>query len=146
MYLGLDLRGGAFPAPGRHAGRDHQAPGKHRRPSPAAAREERHGGVTREGQTLRVRFRDAQQRERARGDRREPARPRGDRARDGQDLLVGTLKPEAVKRNQEYALKQNITTLHNRTTSSAAEPVIQQQGAERIVVQLPGVRRDAPSA
>ena len=43
---------------------------------------------------------------------------------DGQDLLlVATLKPEAVKRNQEYALKQNITTLHNRINElGVAEP------------------------
>ena len=61
---------------------------------------------------------------------------------DGQDLLlVATMKPEAIKRNQEYALKQNITTLHNRINElGVAEPVIQQQGAERIVVQLPGVQ------
>ena len=55
------------------------------------------------------------------------------------------MKPEAIKRNQEYALKQNITTLHNRINElGVAEPVIQQQGAERIVVQLPGVQDVTP--
>ena len=67
---------------------------------------------------------------------------------DGQDLLlVATMKPEAIKRNQEYALKQNITTLHNRINElGVAEPVIQQQGAERIVVRLgvQDVTRQAP--
>jgi preprotein translocase subunit SecD len=90
-----------------------------------------------------VRFRDAAMRERA---REALAGSMPDLAvserEDGQDLLlVATLKPEAVKRNQEYALKQNITTLHNRINElGVAEPVIQQQGAERIVVQLPGVQ------
>ena len=64
---------------------------------------------------------------------------------DGEDLLlVGTLKPEALKRVQETALQQNITTLHNRVNElGVAEPVIQQQGADRIVVQLPGVQDTA---
>src|SRR5207302_10988441 len=64
---------------------------------------------------------------------------------DGQDLLlVATLKPEAIKRTQEYALKQNITTLHNRINElGVAEPVIQQQGADRAVVQLPGAQDTA---
>src|SRR5438552_18654519 len=64
---------------------------------------------------------------------------------DGQDwLLVATLKPEAIKRTQEYALKQNITTLHNRINElGVAEPVIQQQGADRVLVQLPGVQDTA---
>ncbi|HWP11008.1 MAG TPA: protein translocase subunit SecD, partial [Ramlibacter sp.] len=64
---------------------------------------------------------------------------------DGQDLLlVSSLKPEAVKRTQEYALRQNITTLHNRINElGVAEPVIQQQGADRVVVQLPGVQDTA---
>jgi len=45
---------------------------------------------------------------------------------------------------QEQALKQNITTLHNRINElGVAEPVIQQQGLERIVVQLPGVQDTA---
>ena len=103
----------------------------------------RHGGVTREGQTLRVRFRDADMRNRARETMLAnlPDLAIAERE-DGQDLLlVATMKPEAIKRNQEYALKQNITTLHNRINElGVAEPVIQQQGAERIVVQLPGVQ------
>jgi preprotein translocase subunit SecD len=45
---------------------------------------------------------------------------------------------------QEQALKQNITTLHNRVNElGVAEPVIQQQGADRVVVQLPGVQDTA---
>ena len=55
--------------------------------------------------------------------------------------LVATLSPAAQKEIQDNALKQNITTLHNRVNElGVAEPVIQQQGADRIVVQLPGVQ------
>ena len=146
MYLGLDLRGGVHFL----LQVDMQAATTKRLESIAAdvrslLREKsvRHGGVTREAQTLRVRFRDTAMRERA---REALAGSLPDLAvserEDGQDLLlVATLKPEAVKRNQEYALKQNITTLHNRINElGVAEPVIQQQGAERIVVQLPGVQ------
>jgi preprotein translocase subunit SecD len=58
--------------------------------------------------------------------------------------LTGSLKPEAARRVQEAALKQNITTLHNRVNElGVAEPVIQQQGADRVVVQLPGVQDTA---
>jgi preprotein translocase subunit SecD len=146
MYLGLDLRGGVHFL----LQVDMQGAITKRLESIAAdtrslLREKnvRHGGVTREGQTLRIRFRDAQTRERA---REALAANLPDLAvterGDGQDLLlVATLRPEAVKRHQEYALKQNITTLHNRINElGVAEPVIQQQGAERIVVQLPGVQ------
>jgi preprotein translocase subunit SecD len=46
-----------------------------------------------------------------------------------------------LKRVQETAVQQNISTLHNRVNElGVAEPVIQQQGADRIVVQLPGVQ------
>ena len=96
-----------------------------------------------------MRFRDADMRNRARETMLAnlPDLAIAERE-DGQDLLlVATMKPEAIKRNQEYALKQNITTLHNRINElGVAEPVIQQQGAERIVVQLPGVQDAAPSA
>ncbi|HTT10919.1 MAG TPA: protein translocase subunit SecD, partial [Burkholderiaceae bacterium] len=103
-------------------------------------------GIAREGDTLRIRFRDGAARDRARElilanvpdltlEERE----------DGQDyLLVGSLKPTAIKSTQDYALKQNITTLHNRINElGVAEPIIQQQGADRIVVELPGVQDTA---
>jgi preprotein translocase subunit SecD len=58
--------------------------------------------------------------------------------------LTATIKPEAARKVQEQALKQNITTLHNRINElGVAEPVIQQQGLDRIVVQLPGVQDTA---
>jgi preprotein translocase subunit SecD len=54
------------------------------------------------------------------------------------------LKPAVARLVQEQALKQNITTLHNRVNElGVAEPVIQQQGLDRVVVQLPGVQDTA---
>ncbi len=56
-------------------------------------------------------------------------------------LVDGTLSPASVTQVQDNALKQNIQTLHNRINElGVAEPVIQQQGGDRIVVQLPGVQ------
>ncbi|HEX7217980.1 MAG TPA: protein translocase subunit SecD [Burkholderiales bacterium] len=146
MYLGLDLRGGVHfllqvDMQGATTKRLESIAGDIR--SQLRERNVRHGGVTREGQTLRVRFREAQMRDRAREAILANLPDLAVQEReDGQDLLlVATLKPEAIKRNQEYALKQNITTLHNRINElGVAEPIIQQQGAERIVVQLPGVQ------
>src|SRR5205814_6953718 len=58
--------------------------------------------------------------------------------------LLATIRPEAQKRTLELALKQNIQTLHNRINElGVAEPVIQQQGSDRVVVQLPGVQDTA---
>ncbi|MCD6042001.1 MAG: protein-export rane protein SecD/SecF family [Burkholderiales bacterium] len=149
MYLGLDLRGGVHFL----LQVDMQAALTKRLESLAAdarssLREKniRHGGISREGQTLRVRFRDAETRDRARNALLDAFPDLAFQERgDGQDLLiVGTLKPEAVRRTQDYALKQNITTLHNRINElGVAEPVIQQQGADRVVVQLPGVQDTA---
>jgi preprotein translocase subunit SecD len=149
MYLGLDLRGGVHFL----LQVDLQAALSKRAENIAAEvrgllREKtiRHSGVTREGQTVRVRFRDADTRDKAQvaiaGQIPDLALAQRD---DGQDLLlVGTLKPEVLKRIQETALAQNIGTLHKRVNElGVAEPVIQQQGENRIVVQLPGVQDTA---
>jgi preprotein translocase subunit SecD len=149
MYLGLDLRGGVHFL----LQVDMQAAITKRLESLAAEvrsqlREKnlRHGGVSREGQTLRVRFRDPAIRDKARAAMLDAFPDLAIIEReDGQDhLLVASLKPESMRRTQEYALKQNITTLHNRINElGVAEPVIQQQGADRVVVQLPGVQDTA---
>ena len=58
--------------------------------------------------------------------------------------LVATLSPTAQKQVQEFALKQNLLTLNNRINElGVAEPIVQQQGLDRIVVQLPGVQDTA---
>ena len=107
----------------------------------------RGSAVNRNGQTIEVRFRDA-----AGLDGRQGAWCRTQfpdltavESQDGNDFkLTATIKPEAARRLQDAALKQNITTLHNRINElGVAEPVIQQQGLDRIVVQLPGVQDTA---
>ena len=146
MYLGLDLRGGVHFL----LQIDMQAALAKRVENLAAdvrtqLRENniRHGGVARDGQTIRVRFRDAATREAARGVllAQLPDLALAERD-DGQSLLlVATLRPELQKSVQEQAVQQNIGTLHKRVNElGVAEPVIQQQGADRIVVQLPGVQ------
>jgi preprotein translocase subunit SecD len=149
MYLGLDLRGGVHFL----LQVDMQAAVTKKLDSLAgdlrtALRDKdvRHLGITREGQTLRVRFRDAATRDRGREEilATQPDLTVVERDQGNDFLLVCTLKPQALKRTQEYAIKQNITTLHNRINElGVAEPVIQQQGADRVVVELPGVQDTA---
>ena len=149
MYLGLDLRGGVHFL----LQVDMKGALTKRLDSTAADlrsllrdKNIRHTGINRERDTVVVKFRDAETRDKAKlaiGD--STADLALLEAQDGSDLkLVGTLKPTAEKRIQEFAIKQNITTLHNRINElGVAEPIIQQQGADRIVVQLPGVQDTA---
>jgi preprotein translocase subunit SecD len=59
----------------------------------------------------------------------------------GPNSLSATLLPAAVTRTEDYAIKQNITTLHNRINElGVAEPIIQQQGRDRVVVDLAGIQ------
>ncbi|HEY8608781.1 MAG TPA: protein translocase subunit SecD [Noviherbaspirillum sp.] len=146
MYLGLDLRGGVhflmqvdtrgvlnkrlqgLQAGMRNALRDKNV---------------RHAGITRSGDTVEIRFRDAD----TLGKAREVVTAQfGDLllqdVADGADLkLVASYKPESLKGTVEEAVQQNISTLSKRVNElGVAEPVIQRQGADRIVVQLPGVQ------
>jgi len=106
----------------------------------------RHAGITRDGNNVEIRFRDRETLGAARK-LLEDQLPdlQWTETPDGSDTrLGGSLKPEAARRVQESAVKQNITTLHNRVNELAvAEPVIQQQGLDRVVVQLPGVQDTA---
>ncbi len=103
----------------------------------------RHAGIERNGSQLLIHFRDAATRDAARN---ALANSNADLAladaADGSDLeLLVSLKPEALKRVVEEGVKQNISTLSKRINElGVAEPVIQQQGADRIVVELPGVQ------
>jgi len=149
MYLGLDLRGGVHfllqvDMPAAHTKRLESLSGDIR--SHLRDKNVRHAGIQREGQTLRVRFRDRAARDKARETLASNFQDLALAERgDGEELLlVASLTLEALKRTQEYALKQNITTLHNRINElGVAEPIIQQQGADRVVVQLPGVQDTA---
>jgi len=146
MYLGLDLRGGVHFLLQVDMG---AALAKQLDSNAGDIRTQlrdktvRYVGIAREGDRILVRFRDADTRAKARGIIAEklPELQLADEGA-GDDLrLVATVRPEAQKRNQDLALKQNIQTLHNRINElGVAEPVIQQQGADRVVVELPGVQ------
>ena len=106
----------------------------------------RHSGISRDGQTIQIKAPEAQT---ARAIRNILTDQFTDlvvnESPDGAEVrLTATIKPEAARRVQDQALKQNITTLHNRINElGVSEPVIQQQGLDRIVVQLPGVQDTA---
>ncbi len=149
MYLGLDLRGGVHfllqvDMKGALSKRLDSTAADLR--SMLRDKNVRHTGIARERDLLSIRFRDAETRNKARAVI-EVGQPdlQLTEVQDGADFkLNATLKPEAQKRIQEFSLKQNITTLHNRINElGVAEPIIQQQGADRIVVQLPGVQDTA---
>ena len=94
-----------------------------------------------------IRFRDAETLNRRRATYLPGQLPdvQWQEAAEGAELrLLGSLKPEAAAQVQTAAITQNITTLHNRVNElGVAEPVIQQQGQDRVVVQLPGVQDTA---
>ncbi len=149
MYLGLDLRGGVH----FMLQVDMQAALTKRAESLAGdlrtiLREKniRHSGINRVGQTIEVKFRDAATLAAAQAVFQDQFTDlQTTESTDGADLkLTAAIKPEAALRIQNQALKQNITTLHNRINElGVAEPVIQQQGLDRIVVELPGVQDTA---
>ncbi|MBN9366292.1 MAG: protein translocase subunit SecD [Comamonadaceae bacterium] len=149
MFLGLDLRGGVH----FMLQVDMQAALTKKAESFAgdlrtSLREKniRHGGIGRDGQAVEIKVRDEATLTAARNlvadqfpDLVATTSPDGDGFK-----LRATIKPEALRKVQEQALKQNMVTLHNRINElGVAEPVIQQQGLDRIVVQLPGVQDTA---
>ena len=147
MYLGLDLRGGVHfllevDMPGALVKRLDATTGDLR--TLMRDKSVRHAGITREGNTVVIRFRDAEQREAGRRAIQDSTTDLqlADRNDASDDFkLIATLTAQAQQTMRDFAIKQNITTLHNRINElGVAEPVIQQQGAERIVVQLPGVQ------
>ncbi len=149
MYLGLDLRGGVhfMLQVDMNAALIQRAEGiAGDLRTQLRDQNIRHGGITRQGDAIELRLREATQ--------QAPVQKLlADRFPDmivttqtsGSDTLLSLrMRPEAARKVQEQALKQNITTLHNRINElGVAEPVIQQQGLDRIVVQLPGVQDTA---
>ena len=146
MYLGLDLRGGVHFT----LQVDMKAALTKKAESYAGDlrtvlrdKNIRHAGINRSGQTIEILFRDPQALQAARTvladqftDLQVTESTEGDTTR-----LLAALKPESARKVQEQALQQNMVTLHNRINElGVAEPVIQQQGLDRIIVQLPGVQ------
>jgi len=105
-----------------------------------------YNGIAREGQVLIIKFQDQAMRDKALGEIGTVAPELDLQTRDeaGEFRINATLKPPEQTRARDLALQQNITTLRNRVNElGVAEPIIQQQGADRIVVQLPGVQDTA---
>ena len=146
MYLGLDLRGGVHfllqvDMQGALTARYDSLAADVR--SVLRDQKVNVAGVERSGMGVAATFNDTQDRDRAISTLRSrlPDLEFTEREENGKQLLIGALNPAAVTRVQDSALKQNINTLHNRINElGVAEPVIQQQGNDRIVVQLPGVQ------
>ncbi len=149
MYLGLDLRGGVHflmqvDMKAAIAKKVESLVGDTR--SMLREKNLRHAGITKEGNDLVIAFRDLETRTAALGllqDKLPDMQwlPQG----EGTELsLRGSFKPQTLAAVQDAALKQNITTLHNRVNElGVSEPVIQQQGLDRVVIQLPGVQDTA---
>jgi len=149
MYLGLDLRGGVH----FMLQVDMKAALTQKIDSLAGdirttlrEKDVRHGGISRSESNIEIRLRDQAQlasAKRVLADQFADLQV-AEAAQGGEFKITASIKPEAARRVQEQALKQNITTLHNRINElGVAEPVIQQQGLDRIVVQLPGVQDTA---
>lgn len=146
MYLGLDLRGGVhfLMQVDTKAVLTKRVQGMQ-----AAARSQlrdksvRHAGIERNGDTIVIKFRDDATRQKAKSVLGEqmPDVTYAD-AGSGDELQTTiSLKPAALKQTLDDAVKQNIATLSKRVNElGVAEPIIQQQGPDRIIVQLPGVQ------
>ncbi|HYH43830.1 MAG TPA: protein translocase subunit SecD [Burkholderiales bacterium] len=149
MYLGLDLRGGVhFLLQVDMRAALTKKMEAHSNDVRGTLRDKRiqYSGVARDGQSLVVRFRDRAMRDKAVPELEKLLPDLELRTQDDTNefRVSGTLKQEAVRRTQDYALQQNITTLRNRVNElGVAEPIIQQQGSDRVVVQLPGVQDTA---
>jgi len=145
MYLGLDLRGGVhfLLQVDMKAALD-KAADRYVGDFRASLRKERisYSGVARDDQSIQIKFTDAK--ELAKAQKIISNEFPDLTLKDSNNTLIASLNLQAQKRIQEFALKQNIQTLHNRINElGVAEPIIQQQGLDRVVVQLPGVQDTA---
>ncbi|QJR15970.1 protein translocase subunit SecD [Usitatibacter palustris] len=145
MYLGLDLRGGVhFLLQVDMKSAVNKSVERYLADSRNALRDKKiyYSGLGREGERIVIRFREADQRAAAMKQLADQMPDLTLREVEGEESqIVATIKPEVVKREQELALQQNIQTLRNRVNElGVAEPIVQQQGVDRISVQLAGVQ------
>jgi preprotein translocase subunit SecD len=149
MYLGLDLRGGVhFLMQVDMKAALSKKLDAYTNDIRGMLREKRiqYSGLSREGQSVTIRFREAALRDKALAQISKDMPDLELRAAEdgGEFRISASLSVEAQRRTQEFSLQQNITTLRNRVNElGVAEPIIQQQGADRVVVQLPGVQDTA---
>lgn len=146
MFLGLDLRGGVYflmqvdvkaVANKRIQGLQSSAR------SILRDKDIRYSGIDRNGDAIEIGFRDQDTLGKAKtllADQLPELTLTDGPA--GADLkLIATLKPDVLKTTTDQSVQQNILTLSKRVNElGVAEPIIQRQGADRIVVQLPGVQ------
>ncbi|RJQ47835.1 MAG: protein translocase subunit SecD [Gammaproteobacteria bacterium] len=149
MYLGLDLRGGVhFLMEVDMDAALTQVQERYVSDIRALLRDKklRYVTISRGGQGVEMKFRSAEERDQARDAVRDGFRSLLLDERDSADsfYLIANLSEAEMRDERKFALQQNITTLRNRINElGVAEPVIQQQGDSRIVVQLPGVQDTA---
>jgi preprotein translocase subunit SecD len=152
MYLGLDLRGGVhFLLQVDMKAAADKSVERYLGDARGLLREKKiyYSGLTREGQNrerITIRFSEPDQRAAALAaiTGQMPDLAIREEETGAGTVLVLTVKPEVVKREQDFALQQNIQTLRNRVNElGVAEPIVQQQGPDRIVVQLAGVQDPA---
>lgn len=149
MPLGLDLRGGVYfllqvDMKGAVQKKITSLAGDIR--SQLRDKNIRHQGIDRGAESIAINFSNRDDADAARSLllNSEPDLDWQIKSSGGNAQLLGEFKPNALKTVQDNAVKQNIITLNKRVNELAVkEPVIQQQGAERIVVQLPGVQDTA---
>lgn len=149
MYLGLDLRGGVhFLLEVDMKGALSKALDRFGSDIRGSLREKKipYAGLDKRGSLIVVKFRNAESRAQAEAEIKKnyPDLDLREENVGTEFHLAATLRPEAQKRIQDAAVQQNITTLRNRVNElGVAEPIIQQAGADRVVVQLPGVQDTA---
>ncbi|SOD39876.1 protein translocase subunit SecD [Nitrosovibrio sp. Nv4] len=149
MYLGLDLRGGVhFMLQVDMKGAISKALDRFGADIRGSLREKKipYAGLDKRGSQIIVKFRNAESRAQAEAEIKKTYADLNVREDNiGSEFhLTATLKPEAEKLIQDSAVQQNITTLRNRVNElGVAEPIIQQAGVDRVVVQLPGVQDTA---
>ncbi|MBA4142240.1 MAG: protein translocase subunit SecD [Nitrosospira sp.] len=149
MYLGLDLRGGVhFMLQVDMQGALSKALDRYSADIRGSLREKKipYAGLEKQGSVIIVKFRNSESRAQAEAEIKRSYDDLNLREENvGPEFhLKATLTSEAQARIQDSAVQQNITTLRNRVNElGVAEPIIQRAGADRVVVQLPGVQDTA---
>lgn len=145
MYLGLDLRGGVhFMLQVDMNAAVQQAVERHAEDIRSLLRESRirYQSVDRDNQAIQIKFQDNDSLGQAESTIKREIR--GLTLTQGDNVLIAKLSEPEIREIRRQAVDQNITTLRNRVNElGVAEPVIQKQGDDRIVVQLPGVQDTA---
>ncbi|HFD86566.1 MAG TPA: protein translocase subunit SecD [Gammaproteobacteria bacterium] len=150
MYLGLDLRGGVhFLLEVDMKAAVDKALERSRTDfrNELMGEKIRSRGIRRDGDSITLKFTTAEERQRAMDVLKNAFRNEfqfDEETRDDSAYIIAKLKKKHLIELKKFALKQNITALRKRVNElGVAEPIIQQQGLERIVVQLPGVQDTA---